>query len=127
MRAEPRGFTLLEVLVALLLVALALAALVRTAGNEARALAMLEEATFAQWVAANVVAEQRIQPGLPASGRSNGEVAMGGRRWRWHLDVQPTELPELRRLEVQVFAAGDGREPGQPVASLTGFDGLGAP
>lgn len=128
---ERRGFTLIEVLVALLLVSLALAALVRTAGNEARALAILQEATLAQWVAANVIAEVRVAPGLPKTGRSDGQAELGGRRWRWRLDVQGTDLPELRRLDVQVFAgAGEGRlldGDSQPAATLTGFDGLGAP
>lgn len=116
-RRRGRGFTLLEVLVALLLVALALAALVRTAGSEARNLALLQESTIASWVAANVVAEVRLRPGLPEPGRSEGRARMGQREWRWRLEVQGTDLPEVRRLDVQVFL--EGLE--QPAASLTGF------
>ena len=120
-----RGFTLVEVLVALLLVSLALAALVRTAGTGARNLATLQEATVAQWVAANVIAETRLQRSLPPLGRSDGRVAMGGWQWRWRLDVQGTDLPEVRRLDVQVFVDdGDGSlqsDATQSAARLTGF------
>jgi general secretion pathway protein I len=116
MHAE-RGFTLLEVLVALVLVAVALAALVRTAGTEARNLALLQEGAVAGWVAANVVAETRLRPGLPDPGRSQGRASMAQRQWRWQLDIQATELPEVRRLDVQVFAEGSE----QPAAGLTGF------
>lgn len=120
-RVHVRGFTLVEVLVALLLVALALAALVRTAGIEARNLAILQDATLAQWVAANVIAEARLQQSLPAVGRSEGRADMGGRPWRWLMQVHATDLPEVRRLEVRVFAAAQEGEDDQPAAALTGF------
>lgn len=115
-----RGFTLLEVLVALVLVAVALAALVRTAGTEARNLALLQEGTVAGWVAANVIAETRLRPGLQEPGRSQGSTRMADRPWRWELEIQATDLPEVRRLDVQVFA-GDSDA---PAARLTGFDTL---
>lgn len=112
-----RGFTLLEVLVALVLVAIALAALVRTAGSEARNLALLNEGTVAGWVAANVLTETRLRAGLPNPGQSDGRTSMAGRQWRWQLEVQSTALPDVRRLDVRVFA-GDNE---QPAAALTGF------
>lgn len=117
-----RGFTLVEVLVALLLVALALAALVRTAATEARNMATLQQATVAQWVAANVIAETRLRGGAPEPGTSQGREEMGGWRWQWRLDVQSTELPGVRRLDVRVALEGDERE--QPAAVLSGFAGV---
>lgn len=121
-----RGFTLLEVLVALLLLSLALTALVRLAGLEARASAQLRDTTLAHWVAANALAETRLRTPFPAPGRSSGEETLGARRWRWQLDVQATDDASIRRLDVQVFALGDdasafaGDESGA-AASLTGF------
>lgn len=119
-RGGARGFTLLEVLVALLLLALALVALVRLAGLEARATAQLRDGTVAQWVAANVLAETRLRDALPAVGRSNGETRMADRRWRWALEVSATEEAGIRRLEVVVEAV-DGPRDGGVAARMTGF------
>lgn len=117
--ARASGFTLLEVLVALLLLSLALVALVRAAGLEARALTQMREATVAQWVAANVIAETRLSRTLPAQGRAEGRADMGGQRWRWQLDVQATDEAGLFRLDVRVHA--DAAETDAVSASLTGF------
>lgn len=115
-----RGFTLLEVLVALAVVALALVALVRASGLSADALAREREVTLATWVAANVVADSRLEGRLPETGRSEGSMRMGIRDWYWRLEVQATDDPAVRRLEVAVYA-----DPARtrPAASLTGFAG----
>lgn len=114
-----RGFTLLEVMVALLLLALALVALIRMAGLEARALQQQQDATLAQWVAANRLAEVRLNRQLPTGGRAEGQTRMGARDWRWQLDAAATDEPSLVRLDVRVFLDGD--RSGDPAASLTGF------
>lgn len=121
-RRGGRGFTLLEVLVALLILAIALVALVRAAALEARALTQVRDATLAQWVAANVLAEVRLSESQPAPGRRRGEADMGGRRWRWVMDVAATEEPSIQRLDVAVFvddAAAEARDEAQ--ARLSGF------
>lgn len=115
------GFTLLEVLVAVLLLSLALVALVRLAGLDARASAQLRDGTLAQWVAANVLAETRLREAMPAVGRSNGEATMGGQRWRWVLEVNDTEEPGIRRLDVEVVPVTALRDDGGVAARLTGF------
>lgn len=120
MHAERRtGFSLLEVLVALAVLSLALAALVRTAGQEARLLAEARERSQAQWIAANLIAEARLAPALPATGRSEGRLAFGGREWSWRMDVSATGVGTLRRLDVEVVPEGDGLGS----VRLTGFAG----
>lgn len=120
--AALQGFTLLEVLIAILLLALSLTALVRLAGLEARAAAHLRDTTLAQWVAANALAETRLRTAFPGVGRSDGEATLGGRRWRWQMDVNATDEASIRRLEVQVFSADtETRDDVAVVASLTGF------
>lgn len=103
------GFTLLEVLVALLLLSLALVALMRLSALDLRASAQLRDTTFAQWVAANVLAEARLHSELPPLGRSNGEARMAGQRWLWELAVSQTEAANVRRMDVTVRAAGEER------------------
>jgi general secretion pathway protein I len=122
--ARFKGFTLLEVLIALLILALVLVALIRTAGLQAQALAHQRDSTLAQWVAANVAAELRAD-GVPPVGRQRGEERMGEQRWRWQADTSDTDVERLRRIEIQVFEvsgdAGLADPEGDPVARLTAF------
>ena len=116
------GFTLLEVLIAVLILSLALVALVRTTALEARALVQVRDATLAQWVASNALAEARLNEGVPASGRRDGSSEMGGRRWRWLMESTQTQEPSIQRLDVSVYADDAGAESrDEAVARLSGF------
>jgi general secretion pathway protein I len=114
-----RGFTLIEVLVALAVVALALLGLTRVATMQVRDFDALRERTLAGWVAANVLEETRLAASLPATGRSDGRVEFAARSWRWTRDVSGTPDAQMRRVVIRVFAGDDG----EPVASLSGFAG----
>lgn len=115
-----RGFTLLEVLIALVVVALALLALTRTAGGQISSFDGLRERTLAGWVAANVLSETRIATPLPPVGKRDGRTRLGNRDWRWSLEVKATDDPDMHRLDVVVFADDSS----EPSASLTGFGSM---
>lgn len=122
-RKHAAGFTLLEVLIALLILSLVLVALIRAAGLQAQALAHHRDSTLAQWVAANVAAELRAE-GAPSIGRQQGESRMGAQRWRWQAETSDTDVERVRRIEITVFVAGTDSlsgSQGDPVARLTAF------
>jgi general secretion pathway protein I len=83
----------------------------------------LRERTLAGWLAEDVLAETRLGARFPAPGRSDGQRRFAGREWHWELDVQPTDVSTIRRLDVRVFA---GSERDVPLAEINGFatDGL---
>lgn len=112
------GFTLVEVLVALVVVALALGALVRTTGQAADTLFDAERRTLALWVASNQLAELTLAPRLDA-GRRSGSTRLGDRDWRWQIDIAPAPGGDLWRIDVTVAGAGD--DPGTTVAVHTGY------
>lgn len=120
------GFTLLEVLIALLILSLVLVALIRTAGLQAQAFNHHRDSTLAQWVASNVAAELRAE-GPPELGRQQGQAQMGQQRWRWQAEVVNTDVDSLRRIDISVFAddpeQGLTVGEGDPVARLTAFAG----
>lgn len=116
-----RGFTLVEVLVALVVVGIAMLALTTTAGHYTRQSAELRDRTVAHWVASNRLAEYRIEKSFPETGTSTGEVEQAGRRWVWRVLVSPAPGEEdLRRLDV---AVADAARPDAPIVIVTGFIG----
>jgi len=121
-RAQPRsaGFALLEILVGLLVLALALFALVRTASNQVNAFADMRERTLAGWLAADVLAETHLAPGFPSPGKTDGQRRFADRDWRYEVTVQSTPDATIMRLDVRVFAAADRSA---PLAQISGFRG----
>lgn len=112
-----RGFTLLEVLVALLVVAIAVAALARVGAQSLSTQGDAEARTMALWVASNVIAELRLDPPAPGE-RRQGRSPMGQQDWHWEALIQPAPGNQMLRVDVAVF-----NEPGDPgpVLSHTGF------
>ena len=107
-----KGFTLLEVLVAMVILSISLLAAIKVASEVTNSAIYLQEKTIAQWVAMNKVAEMRLAKKLPKAGRTNGEDEMGGRSWRWDILVKNTAYPGLREIEVGVKPANeDSDEP----------------
>lgn len=115
--SRARGFTLLEVLVALVVVAVAVAALARAGSQTINGQAHVESRTLALWVADNLLAELRLETAI-VPGRRQGVSPMGRRDWHWDMLVQPAPGGELLRVDLVVYESGARRS---PVLTHTGF------
>lgn len=97
-----RGFTLIEVMVALAVLAIALAAVLKGISAHVGNAAYLRERTLAHWVALNKISEMQVKRDWPAPGAADGSSLMAGHEWRWTVTVQDTPDPSVRRLDVAV-------------------------
>ena len=113
------GFTLLEVMVALAVLTIALAALIKGTADNANNAAYLRDKTLAQWVGMNVVAEQQLQAKWNEKGVERGDEEMGNHTWYWSAKLSKTFDEDVRRLEVEVRDS-DARDT-TPLVSLVAF------
>ena len=115
---RPRGFTLLETLVALAILAIALTAAFRALGVTAQSAAELRERMLGDWVAENRLSELRATATWPSPGVSEGSAEQAGRSYRWREEVKTTPNPLFRRIDVSVFGPDSGEH---AIARLTGY------
>jgi general secretion pathway protein I len=120
-RASTRGFTLIEVLAALVIVALGMLGVIQAVTQTARNGSYLREKTLAHWIAMNVITERRLLPAPPDVSETSDEVDFAGQRWRWTMNVTQTEVESLRRMDVSVRYAD--RPEAEALITVTGFYG----
>jgi general secretion pathway protein I len=124
-----RGFTLLEVLIALAIVAISVGALLGTVTSSASNVIYLKDKTLAEWVALNRLTEIRIAQQLPQKGRRTGNAEMGGQRWQWEEEVTELQIKGMFRIDIRARPTGetvDDRSPAEKASKQTGNDGKSA-
>jgi general secretion pathway protein I len=120
-RGQSPGFTLIEVLAALVIVALGMMAAIQAVNQTARNGTYLREKTLAHWIGMNVVTERRLQSSPPDVAESTGQVDFAGTRWQWTMKVTQTDVETMRRMDVSVrMASADEKS---SLATVSGFYG----
>jgi general secretion pathway protein I len=116
-KAAP-GFTLVEILVALTILAIAMGAYLHQFGFQAQQTLRLQSRTLAHWAAQNHLAEMQLARTWPAPGKQQMQVQQAGRTWLITQRTETTPNPNIRRVELQLSTST-----GQPVAALVGYVG----
>ena len=111
------GFTLVEILVALAVLAIALTATARSLGAAIDTTAALRDRTLARWVAEDRLAQLELSREWPDLDVKEGDADMGGRAFHWRQETGVTPAARMRRVEVSVFLPGTD----SMLAKMTGF------
>ena len=123
-RRRGKGFTLIEVLVALAVVAIGMAAVLEALTSSANTAMYLQDKTFAEWVALNRLETVRLAGAIPSAGSSNDTVQYAGESWEWRQKVTATRIPGMVQIQVDVRPA-DSKASAERgwYAGATGFMG----
>lgn len=116
---RPHGFTLIEVMVALVIVSLALAGVAASMGQMIDTANTMRDRTFASWIAQNTITEMRLSGAMPEVGETDGEVEFANASWAWTANVSETGVENLLKVDVTVYYAGFD----DPIRQVTGFIG----
>jgi len=116
------GFTLVEVLVALMIVAVGLTALMVAVNGTARTSGFLRDKTLAQWIALNRLAEVRLNVVKFGQNTDTGELDFGNRKWHYDTRYFDTSIASMKRVVVRVYL-GDAKTKGNAIAQAVGFLG----
>jgi len=115
-----RGFTLLEVLIAMAIVGLGLSAVFVQMNQMAGSALYLQQRTFGTWVALDLITEIRLADEFPEVKEYEKEIETLGQEWAYTVNVSETELPDFRRIDVTVYPADN---PDNILATVSGFTG----
>lgn len=115
-----KAFTLIEVMVALAVLAIGMMTLVKVSSQHVIQTAYLKDKTLAQWVATNKVNEVKLLGGWPKTGTSKGSEMMAQQEWLWKLKISNTPDKDIRRLDVDVRKYN---VEGEPVVRFISFIG----
>src|SRR5262249_31353453 len=121
MRASERGFTLIEVIVALVVVALGMLGVIQAVSQTAGNSGYLRDKTVAHWIAMNRLTEVRLQKAAPAVDKTSDEVEMANRKWKWTMNVTQSPVETIRRIDITVRPSEANED--SSLASVTGFYG----
>lgn len=123
MTSRQHGFTLIEVLIATAVLALALGAFIAAGAHYADYARYIHDKTLAQWVAHNQLVEYQLAGDWPGTGTQEDDADMGNRKWHWRAKISDSPDPALRRIDIQVFRIDPDSDKPQAnsITTLSGF------
>lgn len=116
MYSRNKGFTLLEVLVAMTILAVALAALVKGGSDHSRNTLYLQERTLAHWAGQNLLTEYEAGMRPVAEGNRSGDTQMGPFRYGYRVEISnytpqsPIPLPSVKRVDIRLWLLEQGEQ-----------------
>ena len=119
---QARGFTLLEVLIALAILAISSLAVITQTSQSLSQQQQLQAKTAATIVAENQLVALQVSPRWPALGTQRQSINQDGWEWQVQTRISTTTDPWLRKIEVSVFSNVAGNE--VMIADLIGYRGL---
>lgn len=119
LRRDVNGFTLVEVMVALTIVAFSLTAIAASMNQMIDAANTMRERTYASWIAQNKIAQLRLENVTPEVSSTNGEVDYANSEWSWRAVISETGIDSFYRIDVAVSHAGSE----YIIRTVTGFIG----
>lgn len=102
MKRNNRGFTLIEVMVAIAIFAMAALAAVSVASGHLNSLSTIQQRTFAQYVAANRLTDLNLANTWPIKDNQRGSERQGGVEWQWRQQVVETVTPNVVAVTIEV-------------------------
>ena len=112
------GMTLIEVMVALAVFALAALAAVNVATEHMRSLSYIEQKTVALWIANNHLTQLHLEKKIPRIGDTKGDIEYAGQTWYWQQTGIKTPDPEFRMVRIRILSSKDSKS---ALAELTSY------
>ena len=98
------GFTLVEVLVALAIIAISMSAALSTSGSQASSAAYLKQKTIANWVALNEMTQFQLAKSITETGKTDGDAKMAGITWYWTREITPlADVKNVYEIKYKVY------------------------
>ncbi|MCZ4338209.1 type II secretion system minor pseudopilin GspI [Shewanella colwelliana] len=113
-----QGMTLLEVIVALAVFAIAAVSITKSLGDQMANMPILEERTLAQWVASNQMVDARLEGKFPDLGKKEGSVDLADKEWFWRKEVIKTTDDNFRMIRISV---SDDERYGRIIAQVSSY------
>ncbi|WP_373316137.1 type II secretion system minor pseudopilin GspI [Shewanella colwelliana] len=118
MKRNQQGMTLLEVIVALAVFAIAAVSITKSLGDQMANMPILEERTLAQWVASNQMVDARLEGKFPDLGKKEGSVDLADKEWFWRKEVIKTTDDNFRMIRISV---SDDERYGRIIAQVSSY------